>query len=122
MLTLTAEASARLRELLEQKQRPELLLRIYVQPGGCRGYSYGMAFDDKVREGDTVVEQDGLRIAVDPFSVEFLQGAEVGYVESLMGGGFTIRNPNAVSTCGCGQSFRTAKDRGKPQSCCGGAG
>ena len=118
MVTLTAEASARLKRLLQEKQRDDLMLRIFVQPGGCRGFSYGMAFDQQLREDDTLIEQDGLRIVVDPFSAEFLKGAEVGYVESLMGGGFTIKNPNAVSTCGCGQSFRTAQDRGSPRSCC----
>lgn len=118
MVTLTAEASAQLKKLLQEKQRPDLMLRIFVQPGGCRGFSYGMAFDQQLREDDTLIEQDGVRIVIDPFSAEFLKGAEVGYVESLMGGGFTIKNPNAVSTCGCGQSFRTAKDRGQPRSCC----
>lgn len=118
MVTLTPEASTRLRRILEEKKRPDLLLRIYVSAGGCRGFSYGMAFDSQVGEDDTVIEQDGVRIVIDPFSADLLRGACVGYTDSLMGGGFTISNPNAVSTCGCGQSFRTARDRGEPRSCC----
>lgn len=118
MITLTPEATMQLKRLLAEKNRPELFLRLFIKPGGCRGYSYGMAFDDRMREDDVVVEQDGVRIAVDPFSARFLEGAQVGYTEALMGGGFTITNPQAVSTCGCGRSFRTKHDRGNPQSCC----
>lgn len=122
MITLTSQAAEKLKGLLQEKQREDLALRIFVKPGGCRGYSYGMAFDSRVQEDDRTAEVDGVRILIDPFSAAFLEGAEVDYVDSLMGGGFTIRNPNAVSTCGCGQSFRTARQRGEPRSCCPSAG
>lgn len=118
MITLTAEATTQLRRLLAEKNRPGLFLRLFVQPGGCRGFSYGMAFDDDMRDDDVVVEHEGVRIAVDPFSARLLEGARVDYTDALMGGGFTITNPNAVSTCGCGRSFRTRGARGNPQSCC----
>ena len=117
MITLTPTASNKLKEIIEAENRHEQALRLAVTRGGCSGFSYRLAFDDGPREGDTVVEDQGIRIVVDPVSARYLQGVEVDYVESLFGGGFTIRNPNAVRTCGCGQSFRTADEEGEPEDC-----
>lgn len=117
MVTLTRAASEKLRELMEQEHREAQSLRLAITRGGCSGFSYRLGFDDGPRDGDLVSEQDGIRIVIDPMSARFLQGVEVDYVESLLGGGFAIRNPQAVRTCGCGQSFRTADDEGSPEDC-----
>lgn len=118
-LEITGEAARQLKRLMAEKQREGEVLRIFVREGGCRGYSYGMAFDRTPREDDVIVDRAGIRVVVDPASAAFLDGATVDYVDSLMGAGFTIQNPNAVSTCGCGQSFRTREHRGRPRSCGG---
>ncbi len=119
MVTLTPKAASKVRDLLEQKKRDDLGLRIYITSGGCRGYSYGMAWD-RAAEEDQVFEQGGVRVLIDPMSMEQMEGAEVDYSEALMGGGFTITNPNASSTCGCGQSFRGKDGGGAPHACgCG---
>ena len=119
MITLSPKAAHKVRDLLAAKQRDDLALRIYVSAGGCRGFSYGMAWDSPA-EDDAVFEQDGVRVLVDPASAPYLDGAEVDFAEALMGGGFTIQNPNAASTCGCGQSFKSKDGEGAPSSCsCG---
>jgi iron-sulfur cluster assembly protein len=119
MVTLTPKAAHKVKDLLAAKQRSDLGLRIFVQPGGCRGFSYGMAWDEPA-EDDAVIEQEGVRVLIDPFSAQYLEGAEVDYHEALMGGGFVIQNPNAVSTCGCGQSFKAKSGEGAPSACgCG---
>lgn len=117
MLTITAEATEKLKDIMAEKNRQDASLRIYIASGGCSGFSYGMAFDSEIAEDDRVIEQNGIKIVVDPLSSNYLDGAQVDYVESLMGGGFTVNNPNAVSTCGCGQSFKTAKDEGQAKPC-----
>lgn len=117
MITLTETAGAKLRALMNEENRENQALRLAVTQGGCSGYSYRMGFDVGPREGDVVFEQQGIRVVIDPISARFLEGVEVDYVESFMGGGFAIRNPKAVRTCGCGQSFRTADDAGDPEDC-----
>ncbi len=82
-------------------------VRVYVKSGGCSGYSYGMAIDDKRLDGDRVFEDGGALVVVDPKSWSLLRGSEIDYVENMMGGGFQVTNPNATSACGCGSSFRT---------------
>lgn len=115
MLTVTASAGERIRGFLEARAKGEGYLRVYVAPGGCSGFTYGMVIiEDSPTEGDIVVEQEGIRILIDPASAPLLTGAEIDYVDGLMGGGFAIRNPNAVSTCGCGSSFRAAGAAGSP--------
>ncbi len=100
-----------IRTLLEQRNIPGYALRVFVSGGGCSGLQYGMAFEATPRDFDAVVEpEDGVRLIVDPTSLMYLEGATIDYVDSLMGGGFRIDNPNAVSTCGCGHSFRTKDD------------
>ncbi len=109
MITLTETAAQKLANILEQKGLIEThALRVFVKGGGCGGMQYGMTFDESTREGDEVYEMHGLRVIVDPTSLFYINGAVIDYVENLMGGGFHIENPNAVSTCGCGSSFRTS--------------
>ena len=120
VVSLTPEASTRLKELLEKEANPQLALRVFVSGGGCSGMQYGMAFDDQRRADDVVVEHDGVQIVVDDFSVNYIQGSEIDYVDSLMGAGFTVHNPNAVHSCSCGHSFDTGDDAGGAQACgCG---
>jgi iron-sulfur cluster assembly protein len=119
MLNLTPAAADKVRELLDQEGDPSLGLRIFVAGGGCSGMQYGMTLDE-VQDGDVVVDLQGIRVLVDEMSAGYIQGSDVDYVDSLMGAGFTVNNPNAVSTCGCGHSFKTAGDSGAARSCgCG---
>jgi len=117
VVMLTTVASAKVRELLETEGNPELALRVYVAGGGCSGLQYGMALDDSMLEGDTLIDSDGIRVLVDAESLGFIMGAEIDYVDSLMGAGFQVNNPNAVSSCGCGHSFKTADDAGAARAC-----
>jgi iron-sulfur cluster assembly protein len=87
-------------------------LRVFIAGGGCSGFQYGMAFENQMEDGDTVFESKGVRLYVDQASAMYLEGAQVDYVDSLMGGGFRIENPNAVSTCSCGQSFNAGAGDG----------
>lgn len=104
MVTLTAPAAKKVKELMETEGE-ELALRVAVRPGGCSGFSYEMYFDSEVDDDDSVAEFDGVRVVVDSQSLQFLQGAQVDYREGLMGSGFNIENPNVTRTCGCGSSF-----------------
>ncbi|MFT8361884.1 MAG: iron-sulfur cluster assembly accessory protein [Sporolactobacillus sp.] len=117
-LTLTEAANFRVKEMLNDEPGEELFLRVGVGGGGCSGLSYGMGFDDKVLEGDHVFEQDGLKVVVDPNSAPLLDGVIIDFKQNLQGGGFTIDNPNAISTCGCGHSFKTADNAGEPAKHC----
>ena len=104
-LTFTSAAAAKVSELIAEEGNPELMLRIYVQGGGCSGFQYGFTFDETVNEGDSKVVTDGVTLLIDPMSIQYLNGAEVDYSEGLQGAQFVIRNPNASTTCGCGSSF-----------------
>lgn len=116
VIGLTERAAGRLREIIAQKGE-DLCLRIIVRPGGCSGFQYGMALERTVRPDDVVSEHDGLRIVVDPASLALIEGATIDYLDTLMGGGFTVANPNAVAGCSCGQSFRPAGRSGDPRAC-----
>ncbi len=119
IVTLTASAAEKVRELLDQEGDPALGLRIFVAGGGCSGLQYGMTLDE-AQDGDLITEMSGIRVLVDEMSAGYIAGSEVDYVDSLMGAGFTVNNPNAVSSCGCGHSFKTANDGGQAHSCsCG---
>ena len=119
LITMTPAAAEKVRELLDTEGNPELGLRIFVAGGGCSGLQYGMTLDE-IQDGDSVFEVTGVRVLVDDMSAEYISGSEVDYVDSLMGAGFTVNNPNAVSTCGCGHSFKTAGDSGQARGCgCG---
>lgn len=119
LISLTPAAADKVRELLDAEGNPELGLRIFVAGGGCSGLQYGMTLDE-TQDGDAVFEVNGVRVLVDDMSTEYISGSEVDYVDSLMGAGFTVNNPQAVSTCGCGHSFKTAADSGQARGCgCG---
>jgi len=117
LVSLTDAAASRLRELTAQETSPDIGLRVYVYSGGCSGYRYGMMLEDQPTPEDAVVEANGIRVYVDGESSRFLAGSEIDYVDTLMGAGFTVNNPNAAAGCGCGGSFRTAEDAGSPRSC-----
>ena len=104
-LVFTDAAATKVSELLEDEDNPELKLRVYISGGGCSGFQYGFTFDEAVEEGDSQVENQGVTLIVDPMSVQYLMGAEIDYKEDISGAQFIIRNPNAQTTCGCGQSF-----------------
>lgn len=116
-LSLTDEAVSRLRSVLDSQQASEGALRVFVTPGGCSGFSYGMSLETEPAEDDEVVEQSGVKVVVDAFSLQYLEGAQIDFIDSLMGGGFTVINPNAVKSCACGQSFETSFDRGAAKPC-----
>jgi len=104
MVTITPTEEQTIKELIVE-EKDAVGLRIYVRGGGCHGYQYGMAFESKVADDDTVIEKDGVQIIMDSQSAPLLQGTEVDYVDSLQGSGFAIKNPQAKTTCGCGSSF-----------------
>jgi iron-sulfur cluster assembly protein/iron-sulfur cluster insertion protein len=104
-ITLTEHAAAKVAELIEQEGNPELALRVAVRPGGCSGFSYEMFFDTDVADDDIATEFGAVRVVVDPASASLLQGATLDFKDGLQGAGFSINNPNASRTCGCGQSF-----------------
>lgn len=104
-LTLTSTAAAKVSELLEQEGNPDLFLRVAVRPGGCSGYSYEMFFDTELLDDDLQSAAGGVKVVVDPASAALLLGATLDYKDGLQGAGFSINNPNATRTCGCGQSF-----------------
>ncbi len=104
-LIFTESAAHKVKGLIEEEGDPNLMLRVFVAGGGCSGFQYGFTFDDEVQDGDTEVENGGVKLLIDPMSFLYLQGAEIDYTEGLEGAQFVIRNPNAVTTCGCGQSF-----------------
>jgi iron-sulfur cluster assembly protein len=117
MLSLSDAAALKLRELTKEEANPEIGLRVYIYSGGCSGYKYGMMLEDQPTPDDDTIEANGVRVYVDKQSIALLSGSEIDYVDTLMGAGFTVNNPNAVSGCGCGSSFRTAEDSGAPRSC-----
>jgi iron-sulfur cluster insertion protein len=105
LLVFTSAAASKVSKLIEEEGNPDLMLRVYIQGGGCSGFQYGFTFDEEEKEGDTRIETDGVVLLIDPMSMQYLTGAEVDYTEGLQGAQFVIRNPNASTTCGCGSSF-----------------
>jgi iron-sulfur cluster assembly protein len=106
-VTLMPGAADKIRSLLSERSLVDHGLRVFVAGGGCSGMQYGMAIEKEPGEFDTIFESNGVKVFVDPTSMMYLGGSTVDYVDNLMGGGFRIENPHAVSTCGCGHSFRT---------------
>ena len=102
---MTDAAAAKVKDLIEAEGEPELALRVAVRPGGCSGFSYEMYFDSDVATDDVVAEKAGVRLVVDASSAQLLEGASLDYKDGLQQAGFSINNPNAQRTCGCGQSF-----------------
>jgi iron-sulfur cluster assembly accessory protein len=117
VLSLSDAAATKLRELTREEPNPDIGLRVYVYSGGCSGFRYGMMLEEAPTAEDRIMEANGVRVYVDANSVRYLEGAEIDYVDTLMGAGFTVNNPNAVSACGCGSSFRTTDDAGSPRGC-----
>ncbi len=116
-VNLTDAAATKLRELTAEEANPDVGLRVYVYAGGCSGFRYGMMLEEAPAADDRVLSANGLKVYIDPQSAPYLSGAEIDYVDTLMGAGFTVNNPNAVAACGCGSSFRTAEEAGSPRSC-----
>jgi iron-sulfur cluster insertion protein len=104
-LVFSDSAASKVKQLIEEENNPNLMLRVFVSGGGCSGFQYGFTFDETVNEGDTRVENSGVTLLIDPMSFQYLAGAEIDYTEGLEGAQFVIRNPNASTTCGCGSSF-----------------
>jgi iron-sulfur cluster assembly accessory protein len=117
VVSLSDAAATKLRDLTKEETNPAIGLRVYVYSGGCSGYRYGMMLEDAPTAEDRILEANGVKVYVDGQSVALLQGSEIDYVDTLMGAGFTVNNPNAVTACGCGSSFRTADDSGQARAC-----
>ena len=105
LINVSPSAATKISELLTEEGKVGSGLRVFVQGGGCSGFQYGLMIDEGGGMGDQIFESNGVKLFVDPISVRYLGGAEVDFVDTVTGGGFTIKNPQAVSTCGCGQSF-----------------
>ena len=108
MINVSPTAASKINELLSEENKAGSGLRVFVQGGGCSGFQYGLRIEEEGSEADKVFESNGVKLYVDPISIRYLSGAEVDFVDTVTGGGFTIKNPNAVSTCGCGSSFSTS--------------
>jgi iron-sulfur cluster assembly protein len=117
LVTVTEAAAQKVMELRSREGKENAALRLFVKSGGCSGFSYGLAFDDRVNEDDRVEDHAGVPVVIDPFSAQYVDGAEIDYVDSLMGSGFAINNPNAVSSCACGSSFNTDGSPAKAGGC-----
>lgn len=104
-IVFTEAAADKVSALIQEEGNPELMLRVYIQGGGCSGFQYGFTFDENENDGDTRVVTNGVTLLIDPMSMQYLTGAEIDYSEGLQGAQFVIRNPNASTTCGCGSSF-----------------
>ena len=108
MIDISPIAAAKITELLAEENKEGSGLRVFVQGGGCSGFQYGLMIEEAGTDADQVFESNGVKLYIDPISVRYLGGAHVDFLDTVTGGGFTIKNPNAVSTCGCGQSFSTS--------------
>ena len=117
VVSLTEAAASKLHELTKEETNPDIGLRVYVYSGGCSGFRYGMMLEDAPTPEDNILNANGIKVYVDGQSIDLLQGSQIDYVDTLMGAGFTVNNPNAVAACGCGSSFRTADDSGTARSC-----
>lgn len=122
IMTVTPTAVAKIKELLVARDLEGYALRVFVAGGGCSGMQYGMAFEERHEASDIVIEMDGIRLLVDPMSEQYLNGANIDYIDDVFAGGFRIDNPNAVSACGCGNSFRTEDSGDAPAGGCGSCG
>ena len=117
LVTLTDAAAAKVVELRSREGKSDAALRLFVKSGGCSGFSYGLAFDERIAEDDRLEAHGDVRVVIDAYSVQYVDGAEIDYVDSLMGSGFAINNPNAVSSCACGSSFNTDGSPAKAGGC-----
>lgn len=117
MIQISDTAKEMIKEMLIAEDNPDMFLRIGVKEGGCTGFSYGMSFDDEKEDSDQTIDLADIQVIVDEESLKYLNGVQIDYKDAGMGGGFTIENPNATVTCGCGSSFRTATAAGNPEDC-----
>ncbi|HET7627972.1 MAG TPA: iron-sulfur cluster assembly accessory protein [Bacillales bacterium] len=117
MITLTEAAGEQIKDMMKAEGSTAKFLRFGVKGGGCSGLSYGLSFDDEIRGDDTELDIQGLKILIDADSRPLVQGTKIDYKQNMMGGGFVIDNPNALLTCGCGSSFKTATNEGTPEKC-----
>ncbi len=117
LVSLTEAAAQKVVELRAREGKTDAALRLFVKSGGCSGFSYGLAFDDRIADDDRVEDHAGVPVVIDAFSAQYIGGAEIDYVDSLMGSGFAINNPNAVSSCACGSSFNTDGSPAKAGGC-----
>jgi iron-sulfur cluster assembly accessory protein len=117
LVVLSDAAAGKLQALVEAENNPAIGLRVYVYSGGCSGFRYGMMLEDQPSGEDVTVESKGIRVYIDGQSTKYIAGSEIDYLDTLMGAGFTVNNPNAVSACGCGSSFRTSESAGSPGAC-----
>ncbi|MBY0124267.1 iron-sulfur cluster assembly accessory protein [Bacillus sp. S/N-304-OC-R1] len=117
VVIITEAAALQIKEMMKANEEENAFIRVSVKGGGCSGLSYGMGFAHEVEENDSQFEQHGIQILVSKEDAPILQGTKIDYKQSMMGGGFTIDNPNAIASCGCGSSFRTAANAGSPEEC-----
>lgn len=104
-VVFTDAAASKVKSLIEEEGKADLMLRVFISGGGCSGFQYGFTFEENMNDGDVCVEKEGVKLLIDPMSYQYLMGAEIDYTDSLEGSQFVIRNPNASTTCGCGSSF-----------------
>jgi len=117
MIDVTKQAAFQIKDMLKDAEDGEKYVRLAVHGGGCSGLSYGLGFEREPNEDDTVLEFFGVEFVIDKESAPIVKGVKIDYKQSMLGGGFTIDNPNAIASCGCGSSFRTASNAGKPEEC-----
>ena len=121
-LSITANAARRIHQLMDERALSGHALRVFVSGGGCSGYQYGMAFEPEPRENDMRFSQGNVDVVIDPVSYGYMAGATIDFIDDLMGGGFSIQNPNAVASYGCGHSFRTEDTQAPAEASGGGCG
>ncbi|MFZ3590645.1 HesB/IscA family protein [Bacillus sp. DJP31] len=117
MITISEAAGFQIKDMMKEEGNDAVFLRVGVKGGGCSGLSYGIGFDEVKNEDDIELEQHGIKVLIDSESAPIINGVTIDFKESMMGGGFTIDNPNAIAGCGCGSSFRTATVEGTPEDC-----
>lgn len=125
MINISDRAAGEVQSLLERQEKPEAMLRVFVSGGGCSGFQYGMTLEEEPMEGDQQFDVNNVKVIVDPRSAMYLEGAQIDFVDNLMGGGFKIDNPNAASSCGCGSSFTPKEGQegeGEPEPAAAGGG
>jgi iron-sulfur cluster assembly protein len=119
LVSLTPTAAAKVKALMAEEPEDALVLRVAIQGGGCSGFQYGLGFDTAPAEGDEILDLEGVRVVVDPFSAPYLQGATIDFLNGLQESGFKIDNPNASSSCGCGHSFQVEEGEDAPEGAAG---
>ncbi|WP_141603777.1 HesB/IscA family protein [Terrilactibacillus laevilacticus] len=118
ILTITEAANFRIKEMMKEEEKEDIFLRVGVNGGGCTGLTYGLGFDDTLKEDDLSFDDNGIKVVIDKESAPLLRDVTIDFKQNMMGGGFAITNPNAIATCGCGHSFKTATNAGTPTKDC----